>query len=195
HVRLESKGSDEADFAIVPIADERPVKASLVKPKAAAPWYIATENALQRLRGLLERDLGREPADEDTLFGGGFTIRERNAMVKRVLEHWGTNPPTRRAKRVAMAAPARVLAGFENVLGVIPGLDRELLTDAATARRELQLKLDETSKTLSRAKLRAGRVGPARVVDASAGGLGIAIKRADAPWAAHGALLAIKIEP
>jgi len=194
-VRLETERSDEANLAIVPAADERPAKAALVKSKSAKPWYIATANCLQRLRGLLERDLGRDPAEEDTLFGRGFTLRERNAMVKRVLEHWGMDPPVRRTKRVAMAAPARVLGGFENVVSVIPALDKGLLGDAAAARRELQLKLDETSKTLSRAKLRAGRVGAARVVDASAGGLGIAIRRSDAPWAALGALLAIRIEP
>ena len=194
-VRLEAERSDEANFAVLPIGDERPTKAALVKAKSAAPWYIATANCLQRLRGLLERDLGRDPGEEDTLFGRGFTIRERNAMVKRMLEHWGMDPPVRRTKRIAMAAPARVLGGFENVITVIPALDKAILGDAAAARRELQLKLDETSKTLSRAKLRAGRVGAARVIDASAGGLGIAIKRSDAPWAAHGALLAIKIEP
>ena len=194
-VRLETERSDESNFAVVPEGDERPTKAALVKAKAAAPWYIATANCLQRLRNLGEHDLGRDPAEEDTLFGGGFTLRERNAMVKRVLEHWGMDPPVRRTRRVAMAAPARVLGGFENVITVIPALDKAMLGDAAAARRELQLKLDQTSKTLSRAKLRAGRVGAARVIDASAGGLGIAIKRVDAPWAAHGALLAIKIEP
>ncbi|HXR59580.1 MAG TPA: hypothetical protein VN747_09725 [Burkholderiales bacterium] len=194
-VRLETERSDEANFAVVALADGRPNKAALLKKKAEAPWYIATANCLQRLRGLLERDLGRDPAEEDTLFGRGFTIRERNAMVKRVLEHWGLDPPVRRAQRVPMAAPARVLGGFENVVTVIPALDKGTPGDAAAARRELQLKLDQTSKTLSRAKLRAGRVGAARVIDASAGGLGVAIKRADAPWASHGALLAIKIEP
>ena len=194
-VRLDTERSGECNFAIVPSGDERPVKAAIVKSRSAAPWYIATANCLQRLRSLAERDLGREPAEEDTLFGHGFTLRERNAMVKRVIEYWGMDPPARRTKRVAMAAPARVLGGFENVTTVIPALDKAVLGDAAAARRELQLKLDQTSKTLSRAKLRAGRVGAARVVDASAGGLGIAIKRVDAPWAAHGALLAIKIEP
>jgi hypothetical protein len=57
------------------------------------------------------------------------------------------------------------------------------------------LLLSETSKNLKRAKLRAARVEPTRVIDASTGGLGLAIRRADAVWAKHGMLLAVMIEP
>lgn len=194
-IRLEAEPSSDANFSVVPAADGRPATVERLKAGGAVRYYIATTNCLSRLRALLERDLGRDPADEDTLFGRGYTIRERNTILRRLLEHWGLDPPSRRAKRIAMAAPARVLAGYDNVLGVIPALDKAAKDEGAVARRALQLRLDDTSKTLKRTQLSAARVGVAHIVDASAGGLGIAIRRADAPWAAHGALLAILIEP
>ena len=198
-VRLDNEPSAEANFAVVPASDGRPAALhgakAAVKPGGCPPLYIATANCLPRLRAALERDLGRDPSEEDTVFGRGFTIGERKAMVNRALEHWGMDPPRRRTRRIGMAAAARVIAGFDLVLGVLPPPERTASEDAGSARRRLQLELDATSKSLKRAKVQAARVGPARVIDASAGGLGIAIKRTDARWAVHGALLAITIEP
>lgn len=196
-VRLDVEQDTDANFSIVPSGDARPEVASRDprRPRKPTTLYISTVNCLPRLRGMLERDLGRDATEEDTLFGGGYTIRERNAMLSRVLEHWGMDPPRRRSRRVEMAAAARVIAGFDNVVGVIPSADLAPVEDAAAGRRALQLVLDDSSSTLHRDKVRAARVGPARVIDASAGGLGLAIRRVDAPWAAHGALLAILIEP
>ena len=196
-VRLESKQDTETNFSVVPSGDARPEIANrdARKPKGGDALYISTVNCLPRLRGMLERDLGRDPAEEDTLFGRGYTIRERNAMLKRALDYWGMDPPRRRSKRVGMAAAARLIAGFENVVGVLPAAERSPTEDPSAGRRALQLVLDDSSSTLKRDKIRAARVGAGRVIDASAGGLGIAIRRVDAPWAAHGALLAILIEP
>ncbi len=190
--RLEAKASDEANFAVVPARDERPVVLKLLKQDSVAPLYIATANCLARLRSALERDLGRDPAEEDFLYGRGYTLRERNAMLNRLLECWGMDPPQRRARRVTMAAPARVIAGFEKVLTVFPAPHAE---SAEAGRRALQLKLEDTTGTLQRSKLRAAQTGVARVVDASSGGLGLAIRRGDAAWASHGELVAILIEP
>ncbi len=193
--RLEDEPSDEANFAVVPRRDERPTLAKLVERKGVAPIYIATANCLPKLRAALERDAGKDPGEEDVVYGKGFTVRERQAMVKRLLDCWGMDPPRRRTRRVSMAAAARVIASFEQVLGVFPALAKAEAAAASASRRALALKLDDTSTTLQRSKLRAARVGPARVVDASAGGLGLAIRRADAPWAVHGELLAVLVEP
>src|SRR6185436_15192049 len=65
----------------------------------------------------------------------------------------------------------------------------------AEARRALHLKLDETTRSLKRSKVKGAAVGLARVVDASAGGLGLGIRSKDAPWAEHGALVAVLLEP
>lgn len=198
-VRLDTEPSPEANFVVLPEADGRPAvlhgAKARVKPGGSALLHIATANCLPRLRAALERDLGRDQSEEDTVFGRGYTIRERNLMVNRVLEHWGLDPPQRRTRRIGMASAARVIAGFDLVLGVLPPPERTASEDAGSARRKLSLELDVTSKTLKRSKIQAARVGPARVIDASAGGLGIAIRRTDARWAVHGALLAIMIEP
>lgn len=195
-VQVEPERFPEACFAIVPAGDARPVLASKLGAGAVpAPLYIGTANCLPRLRGALERDLGRDPGEADTLYGQEFTLRERSAMLDRVLEHWGPNPPRRRARRVEMATPVRIVCGFDRVLAVAPAVAKKPVADPDKARRELQLQIDSTTSGLKRAQLGAAREAPARLVDASAGGVGIAIRRADARWAGLGALLAILIEP
>ena len=195
-VQLEAARTPEATFAVVPMGDERPVQVRRLGGGAMPGLlYINTANTLPRLRAALERDRDRDPGEEDTQFGREYTLRERDAILNRLLEHWGPNPPQRRLKRVAMATPVRLMAGFEAVLGVVPPLEKGPVPDAGASRRELQLKLDATSKSIQRAQVKAARQSPARLVDASAGGLGIAVRRADAPWASLGALVAVLIEP
>lgn len=194
--RLEGAPTGETAFAVIPAGDARPVPVDRIKPGAAAPLYINTVNCLPRLRTALERDLGREPTDEDSLFGRGFTIRERNACVTRLLDYWGLNAPRRRSRRIPLALAARVMSGFDNVVGVVPMLAGIQSRQASGASRNaLKLLLNETSKSLKRTKLRAARVEPSRVVDASTGGLGLAIQPSHAVWAKHGMLLAVMIEP
>jgi len=194
--RLEREPTTETAFAVVPAGDARPVPVDRLKPGAAAPLYINTVNCLPRLRAALERDQGRNPTDEDALFGRGFTIRERHAAVARLLDHWGLNPPQRRSRRIPLALAARVLGGFDNVVGVVPMLAGLQARQANGASRSaLRMLLSETSKNLKRTTLRAARVEPVRVIDASTGGLGLAIRPADAVWAKNGMLLAVMIEP
>ncbi|MGE0873361.1 MAG: hypothetical protein AB7O31_01690 [Burkholderiales bacterium] len=194
-VRFEATQSTEANFSLLPSGAGRPGISRARARTAPGQLFINTVNCLPRLRAMLERDLGRDPADEDTLFGGGFTLRERKAVLERVIAHWGMDPPRRRTRRIAMASAARVIAGFENILRVVPPADRQQIGDTRAVRRALELKLDESSQTLKRDQVRAALTGEARVVDASAGGIGIAIPRAQAPWATQGALLAVTIEP
>ena len=161
--------------------------------RIAAPLYLDTTLCLQKLRAGIERDMGRDPSEPDLLFGGEFTLRERFAMMNRLLEHRGMDPPQRRSRRVTMASPARIINGFEHVANVLPAVARDGLP---TKSIDLQIKIDDTSQTLTRAKLRAAsRVGPARVIDGSNGGLGVALRRQDAKWAALGVLVAVCIEP
>jgi hypothetical protein len=192
--KLEDAPSDETAFAVIPAGSSRPITADRLKPGAAAPVYVNTVNCLRRLRGALDRDAGRDPADEDTLYGRGFTIRERNATVTRLLDYWGLNPPRRRTPRVPLALAARIVSGFEAVAGVVPALEN---TKAAQkgARGALRAELMQTSRSLKRAKVKAAQIGTARVIDASSGGLGLAIPHAQARWAKHGLILAVLIEP
>lgn len=194
--RLEKEPTTETAFGVMPAGNARPMPIDRLKPAAAAPLYINTVNCLPRLRAALERDRGRDPKSEDSLYGRGFTIRERQTAVARLLDHWGLNPPQRRARRIALAFAARVLGGFDNVASVVPALPGlQSRQGDGTARSALRLLLSETSKSLKRSQLRAARVEPARVVDASAGGIGLAVRPADALWARHGMLLALMIEP
>ncbi|MBV9188966.1 MAG: hypothetical protein JOZ85_00670 [Betaproteobacteria bacterium] len=191
-VRLESQRSTSTVFGVVPASDSRPVPAGRLSTNVVpAPIFIDTSLCLPKLRAWLERDMGRDPKEPDTLFPD-FTLGERFKMVDRLLQHWGMDPPQRRSRRVAMANPARVISGFDNVVNVLPTFAQGALPKS----RDLQLQIDDTSQTLTRAKLRAARqVGAARVIDASNGGLGIALRPADARWAALGALVAVLIEP
>jgi len=193
-VKLEAKATDCSPFAVVPAGDSRPVLAARLRSdSAAAPLFIDTSLALPKLRAGLERDMGRDPAEPDTLYAGEFTLGERFAMMNRLLEHWGMDPPQRRARRVSMASPARVICGFEQVVALLPAPARD---EPSAPRVDLQLRLDDTVQTLTRSKLRAAaRVGAAHVIDASNGGLGVAVRRTDARWAAHGALVGVLIEP
>jgi hypothetical protein len=195
--RLESAATNETAFGVVPAGDARPVPVDRLKPGTAPPLYINTVNCLPRLRNALERDAGRNPEDEDSLFGRGFTIRERHGAVARLLEHWGLNPPQRRSRRIPLALAARIVGGFDNVVGVVPMLAGIQSRQASgEARNAIRMLLNETSKSRKRTtNLRAARIEPSRVIDASTGGLGLAIRRADAVWAKHGMLLAVMIEP
>ena len=195
-VQLEPVRSDASAFAVVPAGDSRPVAAGKIGPGAVvAPLYIDTANSLPKLRAMRERDIGRDPAEADVLFRGEFTIRERIAMMDRLLEHWGMDPPQRRTPRVTLAMSARIVCGYDNVVPVIPPFDAGQQIRKRGKEVDLQLMIDSTTQSLKRSQLRAARQGVARVIDASNGGLGLAIKRTDAPWAAHGALVSVVIEP
>lgn len=192
--RLEDARSDSTVFAVVPAGDARPALANRFGPGVVpTPLYIDTTLCLPKLRAGLERDMDRPRSEPDTLFSSEYTIGERFAMLNRLLEHWGMDPPQRRARRVMMASPARVIHGFDNIANVVPPYKQGTIPDKTI---DLQIKIDDTSQTLSRAKLRAAaRVGPAHVIDASNGGLGIALRPQDARWAALGVLVGVLIEP
>jgi hypothetical protein len=191
-VRLEAKATDETPFAVLPEGDARPGPlASLAGRKKLL--YIATLPCLPRLRAMQERDAGRDAAEPDTLFGTEYTLRERHAVMARMIEHWSADAPRRRGRRVTLTSDARVVSGFDAIAALIPAAEKGT---PASEKRDLQLSIDNTTLTLSRAKLRAAqKVGPARVVDASNGGLGLALAPRDARWARHGMLVAIQIAP
>ncbi|HTP63653.1 MAG TPA: hypothetical protein VMJ14_16410 [Burkholderiales bacterium] len=193
--KLETEPGDETPFAVIPAGNARPIPVDRLRPGAAAPLYLNTVNCLPRLRSARARDMGRDQGDEDSLYGRGFTLRERSEILERLIDHWGLNPPQRRHRRLPLALAARTVSGFENVLGVVPVIDTPQFAKSGAGRSALRLQLNETSRSLKRAKVRAARIGPARVIDASAGGLGLAMPRSEAVWAKHGVLMAVLIEP
>src|SRR5207253_4497 len=89
-----------------------------------AVLYLDAFNCLPRLKAMLERDMDTDLSEPDTLFGAGFTLRERNAMINRLIDLWGPTPPQRRSKRVPFNAVALVKGGFENSVGEIRPLEQ-----------------------------------------------------------------------
>ncbi|MBV9360632.1 MAG: hypothetical protein JO292_04510 [Betaproteobacteria bacterium] len=192
--RLDNTRSDSTVFAVIPAGDGLPMLARQVESGlASSAFFLDTTLCLPKLRAGLERDMDRPKDEADTLFSGEYTIGERYAMLNRLISHWGMDPPQRRSRRVMMASRARVISGFSNIANVLPAFDQGVAEKKSI---DLQIKIDDTSQALSRAKLRAAqRVGPAHVIDASNGGLGIALRPQDAKWAAMGVLVGVLIEP
>lgn len=191
-VQLSEARTPEAGFAVVPQGASRPTFLGALKPGTAPLLYIATALALPRLREFLERDRGRDAGEEDTLFGRGFTLRERRAVLERLIDFWGFDPPRRRTRRVRIAAAARLVTGFEHVVNVLPPAFKDQM--AGDPRDRLRLKLNQTSKSLKRASLRAAQDWRGRVVDASTGGLGLAVNARTAPPLRQGMLMAVLME-
>ena len=69
--RLEPAPGDETAFSVIPAGNGRPIPIDRMRPGDAAPLYINSVHCLPRLRAALERDMGRDPNDEDTQFGRG----------------------------------------------------------------------------------------------------------------------------
>jgi hypothetical protein len=149
-VRLESERSGEAPFAVAPAGDGRPGPASAVAKGTTPPLYIATLTGLPRLRDMLERDKASDDAAPDTLYGHEYSVGQRRALIKRLMEYWGADAPQRRARRVPLISKARIVAGFERVVEVVPALDKSSVSPDE-ARRDLQLSIDDTTRTLTRA--------------------------------------------
>ena len=196
HVRLEPAPLAGAVYAVLPWRDSRPVTvASLGKPHADA-LYIDTSSCLPPLRTLLDRDADADAADRDTLYGPEYTVRERRAMLRRLLDLWGPQPPQRRKRRVRLASPARVLSGFEQIAKLVPALEPEVEKRARPARTPLRLQLDNTGNDQNRrTRSAAARLENARLIDASTGGLGIAVSAPQLPWARIGTLVGVYVEP
>jgi hypothetical protein len=79
------------------------------------------------------------------------------------------------------------------VLGVRPTQNTARV--AGAARRQARVQLDRSTRSLRRAALAMAREWRGRLVDASTGGMGIAIPAAGAAWVRHDELVAILIEP
>ena len=196
HVQLEPVPLPGAVYAVLPWSDQGPVLAASLGGNPGGALYFDTGACLPRLQSALDRDADADPQDRDTLYGPEYTVRERRAMLRRLLEHWGAQPPRRRARRVPLAAAVRLLGGFEAIAEVVPALEQARTPDAPAADGELRLQLADAAPVVQqRSRSTAARQGAARVLDASTGGLGIAVRRADAAWAKLGLLVGIYVEP
>jgi len=142
--KIETAPNDETAFSVIPAGSGAPIPVDRLKPGGAGPLYISTVNCLPRLRAALERDMGRDPGDEDTLYGRGFTLRERMRDAEPPAEYLGHQPAAAAQPRIPVALAARVLNGFDQVLGVVPVLEAPQMKAKASA-QQLRLELDQTT--------------------------------------------------
>ena len=190
-VRAETTASPAAGFAVVPEKDARPGPARRL-PSAAAkrsPIYFETDTCVAYLGSEQQQEVPGDPAGPDPLYGGDFTLRERFAVLDHLLAHWGAQPPQRRAQRVSLSAPAEVLFNFDTIAKALAPAEAPPAASAAS-----KLSIDQTGKLQRQARARATAAFPARVIDASSGGLGLSVKGSPG-WARHGMLVAVRIEP
>lgn len=187
-VRLESEPIEGADHFIVPVGGNRPV--AMFRHSGKVPegaWYLYVANALPRLQKMLEGDAGADGAEPDPLFSMLFTIRERRALIKFMIDQWGARPAQRRAPRIAMKGGARVMEGIGNLAQVIQRHDQGGFNAESATPTKLRIEFDR-SVTISRNSVREI---PSELTDASASGMGISLSRGEAHWAKVGALVGV----
>lgn len=194
--QLEVERMDGIVYAVFPNDTHRPIILTRAGELPPGVLYLDTINCHPRLVSLLERDEMLPDREPDPVFGDSFAIGERRAMVRRLQEHWGANPPARRAHRMAASASARVLCGFQAATGVLPLFDQGSWNRqaAAEANEEMRIQLDDEEQAAKRSETQATRQFTARVLDSSVGGIGIAVRANNARGVVLGQLLAVQVE-
>ena len=196
NARLDPDPIPGAICAIELRGSSRPTAVRRLPGSPGTVLYLDAFNCLPRLKAMLERDMDTDLAGTDAMFGEDYTLRERNAMLDRLIDQWGPTPPQRRSKRVPFKAAALLKAGFESCAEVIPALEQGIAAESPGESRQLQIVLDDAG-----VHQKAGTIGKAlasaraQLMDASVGGLGLQVPRKDARWAVLGMLVAVYVEP
>jgi hypothetical protein len=194
--RLEPDPIQGAICAIEVSGSSRPTALRRLMPSDKTVLYLDAYNCLPRLKVMLERNMDADLAGPDAMFGEGFTLRERNAMIHRLIDLWGPTPPQRRSKRVPLKSPALVKGGFDASVGVVRALEQGDWKGPDDAAPRIRILLDaaDAGKQPAAVKkpLEATRV---QLLDASVAGLGLIVPRKEAGWARLGILVAVYVEP
>ena len=196
NARLEPEPIPGAICAIELRGSSRPIAVRRLAETPTKVLYLDAFNCLSRLKAFMERDMDADLSGPDTLFGSGYTLRERNAMLNRLIDLWGPTPPQRRSKRVPFKVTALIRGGFNSSVDVIQPLEQGDYKSPAETASALQIVLDPGAPAAKpvgiKKALESARV---RLVDASVGGLGLLVPRNEAPWARLGVLIAVYVEP
>ncbi len=196
NARLEPESIPGAICAIELQGASGPTAVRRLPESVKTVLYLDAFNCLPRLKSMLERDMDSDLSGPDAMFGGDYTLRERNAMINRLIDLWGPTPPQRRSKRVPLRAAALLRGGFESCAEVVPTLDQGVNAEVDGAAQRLQIVLDDAGgQKKPEAIGKSLASAPAQLADASVGGLGLLVPRKDARWAVLGMLVAVYVEP
>lgn len=190
---LEHEAPANAMYAVPASGHCRPVLGRSRDHWSARTLFLDSSNCLTRLRGMLERDMGADPSDPDTLFGAEYTVGERQDMLTRLISLWGLDPPRRRSKRVPLQVQVRLQGGLHSALSDLPVFDQGgWAGDSESGADAFRIQLDhDAGAARKQSSAAAIQRCSARVVDASETGLALAVARANAAWARLGLLVAV----
>jgi hypothetical protein len=189
-VQLMSEAVAGARCFIDPADDHPPRKVARATPGPGA-LYVDTTNALAQLHSAMENASDGDPGAPDREYGGEFTCRERDLMLRHALNWWGVNPHAPRRQRVALQAPARVGIGLQAVFKLCPPLYQGGFSGSGEQGMQILFGKDDAGVT----EAETVRSLDAVSTDLSASGIGIAIASLDARKLRVGNLLVVSIAP
>lgn len=189
-VQLMSEAVQGARCFIDPTDDQPPRKVARAKPGPGA-LYVDTTNAIAQLHSAMEVAPEGDQDAPDTEYGGEFTCRERDLMLRHALNWWGVNPHAPRRQRIALQAPARVGIGLQAVLKLCPPLYQGGFSGSGEQGMQILFGHNDVGVT----EAATVRSLDAVSTDLSASGIGIAIASLDARKLRIGNLLVVSIAP
>jgi len=175
---------------IDPTDDRSPRKMSRASPGPGA-LYVDTTHALTQLHEAVDAAAEGNPDDPDTEYGGEFTRRERDVMLRHALNWLGPNPHSVRRQRVALQAPARFGIGLQSALKMCPQFYQGGFSVSGEQGMQILFDKDEAEATAVAEVRSMDGVS----TDLSATGVGIAIASMEARRLRVGNLLALSIDP
>ena len=199
-VQLESERLPGALHAVMPEGSQR--ARSLAHTRSALPasaLYIDMSNTMPRLQTLLERHMDVDPADPDPAFSEMFTVRERRALIEKLMTAWGAQAPQRGGQRIPLKSAVLVHQGYEDAVKVITALDQgdRLMADprGRVGNSGLRIQMSDAERKAQAASVKAARVIHGETLDASTAGMGVAVDLGEGRWARVGALVAACVQP
>ena len=201
-VQLVSTPNPDYMYVLNPETDTGPVSLKRIPGQRPGLLYFDMMNCIAQMQPFYESGRGGTATAPDSRFSSEFTVREGNIMLKHALACWGSHPPERKENRIRLTGEAKVAHGLEQTQGLCALYDqrgwstdnaREVKNDARsegdTNRLRIEFDDKKVAETITTAKVE--REVSARLLDASASGLGLELAPADARWAKVGVLVGI----
>jgi len=203
-VQLVGTESPDYIYAVDPESDSGPVSLRRVSERKPGLLYFDLTNCIAQMQPFYESGRSGVATAPDARFGSVFTVREGNAMLRHALACWGSHPPQRKSNRIPLDGGARVAHGLERAQSLCPLYDQGGFSaeagggaggsKGAGASQAMRIEFDDKKVAENLTTSKVAREVPAKLLDASTTGLGLALTPADARWAKVGALVCIHAE-